>query len=79
MIVAMGLFSRRRNAGFDPDLWSDADERARGRGSDSWFDDLEGSDLTLEELETNAATSFDEADRVWLADDPGEKVRSSDQ
>lgn len=74
----MGLFSKRRSDGFDPDLWSDADERAEDRGSDSWFDDLDvsdGSDGGLDDLETNAVVSFDDTDKSWLSDDPGEKVR----
>lgn len=71
----MGLFSKRRNEGFDPDLWTDADERARERGTDSWFDDLSGSDGSLDDLETNAGASFDEADESWLSDDPGDRVR----
>jgi len=73
----MGLFSRRRNAGFDPDLWSDADERAKNRGADSWFDDLDHDDPALDDLETNAGASFAEHDAAWLEDDPGDKVRDN--
>lgn len=73
----MGLFSRRRNEGFDPELWSDADERAKGRGSDSWFDDLDSADAGLDDIETNSGASFDDADAAWLTDDPGEAARRS--
>ncbi len=71
----MGLFSKRRNDGFDPDLWSDADERARGRGGDSWFDDLDADGSELDDLQTNAGAAFGDADAAWLRDDPGEKAR----
>lgn len=71
----MGLFSKRRNDGFDPELWTDADERAEGRGSGSWFEDLRGGASDLEELQTNAVVSFEEADAAWLRDDPGESAR----
>lgn len=71
----MGLFSKRRNAGFDPDLWTDADERAKARGGDSWFDDLGDDDPALDDLETNSGAQFAERDAKWLADDPGEQVR----
>ncbi len=71
----MGLFSRRRNAGFDPELWSDADQRARTRGDGSWFDDLDTDEGTLEDLETNAGAQFDDSDAAWLGDDPGHRAR----
>lgn len=71
----MGLFSKRRNDGFDPNLWSDADERAKDLGTDSWFDDLGQDDPGLDDLQTNAGADFDVRDADWLADDPGEKVR----
>lgn len=71
----MGLFSKRRNDGFDPELWTDADERAKGRGKGSWFDDLSSSEVDLADLETNEGAAFGDSDEAWLADDPGEKVR----
>lgn len=74
----MGLFSKRRNAGFDPELWSDADERAKDRGTGSWFDDLGSDDDSLDELETNAGARFADADAEWLQGDPGEQVRRTE-
>ena len=34
---SMGLFSKRRSKGFDPDLWSDAKDRAKGKSDEPWF------------------------------------------
>lgn len=73
----MGLFSKRRNAGFDPDLWSDAGERAKQRGIESWFEDLDQDDADLDDLETNAGAAFADSDASWLTDDPGDKVRGT--
>jgi hypothetical protein len=73
----MGLFSKRRNAGFDPDLWSDADERAKDRGAEPWFEDLDQHDPALDDLQTNAGAAFDDRDAAWLTDDPGDKVRGT--
>ncbi len=73
----MGLFSKRRNKGFDPDLWSDATDRAKGRGDASWFADMGEDDPALDELETNAGAQFGDEDADWLRDDPGEAVRRS--
>ncbi len=73
----MGLFSKRRNAGFDPELWSDPNERAKARGTGSWFDDLGQDEPGLDDLETNAGARFDDDDSGWLDHDPGEAVRRS--
>lgn len=74
----MGLFSKRRNEGFDPALWTDADERAKKRGGGSWFDDLgvEGPD-DVDELQTNTGARFADDDAEWLGDDPGERARDT--
>lgn len=69
------MFSKRRNEGFDPDLWSDANERAKDRGTESWFEDLGQDEAALDDLETNAGAKFVDADTEWLSDDPGDKVR----
>lgn len=73
----MGLFSKRRSKGFDPELWSDAAERGAGATDDAWFADLADGDddPALDGLETNAGARFDEQDQAWLADDPGAEVR----
>lgn len=72
----MGLFSRRRSKGFDPELWSDAKERGKGTSGEPWFADFDaGDDPALDEIETNAGARFDDADAAWLADDPGDQVR----
>lgn len=72
----MGLFSKRKNEGFDPALWSDADERAKQRGGESWFADLDTDDAAPDEIETNAGANFEDSDADWLGDDPGDAVRA---
>ncbi len=71
----MGLFSKRRTAGFDSELWSDADERAKRRGAESWFEDLDADESVLDDLETNAGANFADHDAAWLGDDPGDRIR----
>lgn len=73
----MGLFSKRRSKGFDPDLWSDAKDRAKGKSDEPWFAGLDeaGDDPALDDLTTNAGAKFDDSDDEWLKDDPGEQVR----
>ena len=47
----MGLFSKRRSKGFDPDLWSDAKDRAKAKTDEPWFAGLDeaGDDPALDE------------------------------
>ncbi len=71
----MGLFSKRRNKGFDEDLWSDASDRAKARGDAPWFADMGDDDPALDDLTTNAGARFEDKDQEWLRDDPGDEVR----
>ena len=72
----MGLFSKRRTRGFDPDLWSDAKERGKDSGEQPWFADLaETAGEDLDAVATNGSANFEDADDDWLTDDPGEKIR----
>ncbi len=76
----MGLFSKRRAKGFDPEMWSDATDRSKAGDEKPWFADLDvsGDDPSLDELETNAGARFADRDEEWLGDDPGEEVRKRD-
>ena len=73
----MGLFSKRRTKGFDPELWSDATDRSKQGGSEPWFADLVKSDddATIDELNTNDSAQFSPSDDAWLTDDPGDEIR----
>ncbi len=56
----MGLFSKRRTKGFDPELWSDAKDRGKAQQDTPWFADLDTEDdPALDEIETNAGARFD--------------------
>ncbi len=73
----MGLFSKRRTKGFDPELWSDAKDRGKAQQDTPWFADLDTEDdPALDEIETNAGARFDPDDADWLDHDPGEQVRN---
>lgn len=73
----MGLFSKRRAKGFDPDLWTDAADRGHAGKDEPWFADLDEADddPALAGLQTNAGARFADEDQEWLTDDPGAEVR----
>lgn len=70
----MGLF-RRKQTDFDPELWSDAAERAPQQVDEAWFE-APDDDAPELRISTNAGARFDAADQAWLTDDPGEQVRA---
>ena len=75
--LGMGLFSKRRTKGFDPELWSDATSRGDASEDKPWFSDLDetGDDPALDDLATNGSADFGAEDASWLNDDPGDQVR----
>lgn len=76
--LGMGLFSKRRTKGFDPEMWSDATSRGATAEDKPWFSDLDetGDDPSLDDLATNGSADFDADDQSWLNDDPGDQIRN---